>query len=80
MEVLIIKDTNKSLMLHRSLLCKGCFFLIIEDANESDNNDKKFVIDYFKKTYIKKYNIKEWDYYKVYDLELITHANLITMH
>ena len=46
---------------------KDVFILIIEDANNSDENDKKFVIDYFKKNYIEKYNIKEWNYYKVYD-------------
>ena len=46
---------------------KDVFLLIIEDANNSDETDKKFVIDYFKKNYIEKYNIKEWNYYKYYD-------------
>ena len=38
---------------------KDVFILIFEDANYSDENDKKFVIDYFKKNSIEKYNIKE---------------------
>ena len=37
------------------------FNLISEDA-ESDRQDDKFVNEYIKKTYIDKYNIKDWNY------------------
>ena len=62
-----ILKRNKTLCYIDPDFVKDVFSLFIEDANESDNNDKKFVIEYFKKTYIEKYNIKEWNYYKVYD-------------
>ena len=43
------------------------FDIISEDAINSDENDNKFVNIYFKKTYIDKFNIKDWNYYKTYD-------------
>ena len=43
------------------------FNLIIEEANESDEKVERFVIDYFKKQYIDKYNIKDWNYFKIYE-------------
>ena len=43
------------------------FDLIVEDANESDEKDEKFVKDYFQKQYLDKYNVKDWNYYKIYD-------------
>ena len=43
-----------------------CFVLISEDA-EIDEKDNKFVNEYFKKTYLEKYNIKDWNYYKIFD-------------
>ena len=32
-----------------------------------DNKDDKFVNEYFKKTYLEKYNIKDWNYFKIFD-------------
>ena len=40
--------------------------MISEDAEEDDKDDK-FVNDYFKKTYLEKYNIKDWNYFKIFD-------------
>ena len=41
------------------------FFKIIKlDANNSNEQNKKFVIEYFEKTYIEKYNIIYWNYFK----------------
>ena len=45
---------------------KDCFDLISEDA-ESDAKDDKFVNDYFRNTYLNKYNIKDWNYFKIFD-------------
>ena len=45
---------------------KDCFAFISEDAEE-DNKDDKFVNEYFKKTYLEKYNIKDWNYFKIFD-------------
>ena len=43
------------------------FAIISDDAINSDENDNKFVNIYFKKTYMAKFNVKEWNYYKTYD-------------
>ena len=43
------------------------FGLIVDDANESDEKDEKFVKEYFQKQYLDKYNVKDWNYYKIYD-------------
>ena len=43
------------------------FDIISEDALNLDENDNKFVNIYFKKTYMAKFNVKEWNYYKTYD-------------
>ena len=43
------------------------FDLIADDAEESDEKDEKFVKDYFQKQYLDKYNVKDWNYYKIYD-------------
>ena len=45
---------------------KDCFELISEDAEEDDKDDK-FVNEYFKKTYLEKYNIIDWNYFKIFD-------------
>ena len=45
---------------------KDCFAFISEDAEEDDKDDK-FVNEYFKKTYLEKYNIKDWNYFKIFD-------------
>ena len=45
---------------------KACYDLISEDA-QSDEKDNKFVNEYFKNTYIDKYNLKDWNYFKIYD-------------
>ena len=43
---------------------KDVFTLISEDA---EHIGEKFVNSYFKKTYIDKINIHDWNYYKIYD-------------
>ena len=43
------------------------FNMIVEDAIDSDEKDEKFVKEYFKKQYLDKYNVKDWNYYKIYD-------------
>ena len=43
------------------------FNMIVEDAIDSDEKDEKFVKEYFKKQYLGKYNVKDWNYYKIYD-------------
>ena len=43
------------------------FDLIADDAEESGEKDEKFVKDYFQKQYLEKYNVKDWNYYKIYD-------------
>ena len=40
---------------------------MVDDANESDEKDERFVKDYFHRQYLDKYNIKDWKYYKIYD-------------
>ena len=46
---------------------KEVFNLISEDAGEIGEKEPKFVDLYFKKTYIDKFNVHEWNYYKIYD-------------
>ena len=43
------------------------FILLADDANEPGEKDEKFVKDYFQKQYLDKYNVKDWNYYKIYD-------------
>ena len=46
---------------------KNVFMLISEDADHLGEKEKEFVNIYFKKTYINKFNIHDWNYYKIYD-------------
>ena len=55
---------------------KDYFELISEDAEEDDKDDK-FVKEYFKKTYLEKYNIRDWNYFKIFDTGSITLVNHI---
>lgn len=43
------------------------FNIITMDAENLEDSDRKFVNKYFKKTYLDKFNIKDWNYYKCYD-------------
>lgn len=43
------------------------FSLLEEDPLNLSPVDRKFVVDYFKKTYIEKYGISQWNYYKIMD-------------
>ena len=45
---------------------KPIFDLICEDANNLNETDKKFVLVYFKKTYINLYDVNDWNYFKIY--------------
>ena len=46
---------------------KDVFNLISEDAELIGEKEKELVNSYFKKTYIDKFNIHDWNYYKIYD-------------
>ena len=46
---------------------KAVFNLISEDADNSEEDDIRFVKFYFKKAYIDKFNIKAWNFYKCFD-------------
>jgi len=46
---------------------KAVFNLILEDADNSGEDDIHFVKVYFKKTYIDKFNINDWNHYKCFD-------------
>ena len=46
---------------------KDVFNLISEDSENLGEKENNFVNNYFKKTYIEKFNIIEWNYYKVFD-------------
>ena len=45
---------------------KDVFNLISEDAELIGEKEKELVNSYFKKTYIDKFNIHDWIYYKIY--------------
>lgn len=43
------------------------FNVVSEDATNLDEIDNKFVNIYLKKMYITKFNINDWNYYKIYE-------------
>ena len=43
------------------------FDMILDDAENSNEDDIQFVKIYFKKNYIDKFNYNDWNYYKCYD-------------
>ena len=46
---------------------KDVFNLISEDSENVREKENNFVTNYFKKTYIDKFSINEWNYFKIYD-------------
>ena len=45
---------------------KDVFKLIEAEWDKLGEKEKEFVQSYFKKTYIEKFNIHDWNYYKIY--------------
>ena len=46
---------------------KDVFTLISEDSINVGEKEDNFANNYFKKTYIEKFNLNEWNYYKIFD-------------
>lgn len=67
-------DTSLSTFKRVKTLCyidrdyvEKVFYLISEDTNLLGGKDKEFANSYLKKTYMEKYSITDWNYFKKFD-------------